>query len=149
MKTIKQIADEIGVSKQTVYKRVKGKLNEQLLQYVHTVDGTVYIEEQGETLIKCDFSDKGVSIGVHTGVHTNTHLDTLVDTLKNDNEILKNELNVKNKQIEELNNRLSEAMGIINNSQLLHGGTIQQQLNEPPTSHSDKNWFQKIFKLKN
>ena len=26
MKTIRQIADEIGVSKQTVYKRYKGKL---------------------------------------------------------------------------------------------------------------------------
>ena len=27
MKTIRQIADEIGVSKQTVYKRYKGKLH--------------------------------------------------------------------------------------------------------------------------
>mgnify|MGYP002225183355 FL=1 len=39
MKTIRQIADEIGVSKQTVYKRYKGKL--------HTVCAPMRIRSRG------------------------------------------------------------------------------------------------------
>lgn len=60
MKTIRQIADEIGVSKQTVYKRYKGKLHTVCAPYAHTEQGVLYIEEQGETLIKQDFLQKGV-----------------------------------------------------------------------------------------
>lgn len=55
MKTIRQIADEIGVSKQAVYKRYKGKLHTVCAPYAHTEQGVLYIEEQGETLIKQDF----------------------------------------------------------------------------------------------
>lgn len=39
MKTIRQIADEIGVSKQTVYKRYKGKLHTVCAPYAHTEQG--------------------------------------------------------------------------------------------------------------
>lgn len=63
MKTIRQIADEIGVSKQTVYKRYKGKLYTVCAPYAHTEQGVLYIEEQGETLIKQDFLQKECSIG--------------------------------------------------------------------------------------
>lgn len=38
-KTIKEIADEIGVSKQAVYKRYKGKLHTVCAPYVHTEQG--------------------------------------------------------------------------------------------------------------
>jgi predicted transcriptional regulator len=148
MKTIKQIADEIGVSKQAVYKRTKGRLKEQLLPYAHTVDGIVYIEEQGETLIKSDFETKTAYKGAHTEPHTEAHtetpLDTVINILKSNNDTLKNELDIKNRQIDELNTRLAEAMSIINNEQLLHGGTIQQQLTEstnednPANNKSDK-----------
>ena len=66
MKTIRQIADEIGVSKQTVYKRYKGKLHTVCAPYAHTEQGVLYIEEQGETLIKQDFLQKECSVGAHT-----------------------------------------------------------------------------------
>ena len=70
MKTIRQIADEIGVSKQTVYKRYKGKLHTVCAPYAHTEQGVLYIEEQGETLIKQDFLQKECSVGAHTYAHT-------------------------------------------------------------------------------
>lgn len=54
-KTIKQIADEIGVTKQAVYKRFKGKLNTVCAPYAHTEDGILYLDEQGEQIIKNDF----------------------------------------------------------------------------------------------
>ena len=55
MKTIRQIADEIGVSKQAVYKRYKGKLHTVCAPYTHTEQGVLYLSEQAETLIKQDF----------------------------------------------------------------------------------------------
>ena len=51
MKTIRQIADEIGVSKQAVYKRYKGKLHTVCAPYTHTEQGVLYLSEQAETLI--------------------------------------------------------------------------------------------------
>lgn len=56
-KTIKQIADEIGVTKQAVYKRFKGKLNTACAPYSHTEDGILYLDEPGEQIIKNDFAN--------------------------------------------------------------------------------------------
>ena len=49
MKTIRQIADEIGVSKQAVYKRYKGKVHTVCAPYAHTEQGVLYLSEQAET----------------------------------------------------------------------------------------------------
>ena len=62
-KTIKEIAEEIGVSKQAVYKRYKGKLAAVCAPHAYTEYGIVYLDEQGETIIKEDFAK---SNGVHT-----------------------------------------------------------------------------------
>lgn len=55
-KTIKEIAAEIGVSKQAVYKRYKGKLSAACAPYAYTEYGVVYLDEQGESIIKQDFA---------------------------------------------------------------------------------------------
>lgn len=70
MKTIRQIADEIGVSKQAVYKRYKGKLHTVCAPYTHTEQGVLYLSEQAETLIKQDFLRDGCPNGSHTDTHT-------------------------------------------------------------------------------
>jgi AcrR family transcriptional regulator len=59
MKTIKQIADELGVSKQAVYKRYRRKPHTFLDTYAHTENGTLYISEQGETLLTLPTSEAG------------------------------------------------------------------------------------------
>lgn len=131
-KTIKQIADEIGVSKQTVYKRYKGKLYTVCAPYAHTEQGVLYIEEQGETLIKQDFLQKECSIGAVLEQSENAGvvavLQTTIDTLQG-------QLAIKDKQIEELNARLAEVSSALvaaqqtaQAAQALHAGTIQQQL---------------------
>ena len=131
-KTIKQIADEIGVSKQTVYKRYKGKLYTVCAPYAHTEQGGLYIEEQGETLIKQDFLQKECSIGAVLEQSENAGvvavLQTTIDTLQG-------QLAIKDKQIEELNARLAEVSSALvaaqqtaQAAQALHAGTIQQQL---------------------
>ena len=167
-KTIKQIADEIGVSKQTVYKRYKGKLYTVCAPYAHTEQGVLYIEEQGETLIKQDFLQKECSIGAHTYAHTERSnravleqsenagvvavLQTTIDTLQG-------QLAIKDKQIEELNARLSEVSSALvaaqqtaQAAQALHAGTIQQQLTsgeeqreEAEVKAKRQGWLSRMF----
>ena len=79
MKTIRQIADEIGVSKQAVYKRYKGKLHTVCAPYAHTEQGVLYLSEQAETLIKQDFLKVDRSIGAHTDTHTERSIGAVPD----------------------------------------------------------------------
>lgn len=54
-KTIKNIADEIGVSKQAVYKRLTGKLKNVCAPYIYTEYNCMCIKEEGERIVKEDF----------------------------------------------------------------------------------------------
>ena len=112
MKTIRQIADEIGVSKQAVYKRYKGKLYTVCAPYAHTEQGVLYLSEQAETLIKQDFLRDGCPNGSHTDTHTERSIGAVpeqsqeagvVAILQATIDTLQGQLSVKDKQIEELN----------------------------------------------
>ena len=111
MKTIRQIADEIGVSKQAVYKRYKGKLHTVCAPYAHTEQGVLYLSEQAETLIKQDFLKVDRSIGAHTDTHTErssgavseqSQEDSVVAVLQATIDTLQGQLEVKDRQIEKL-----------------------------------------------
>ena len=141
MKTIRQIADEIGVSKQAVYKRYKGKLHTVCAPYAHTEQGVLYLSEQAETLIKQDFLKDDRSIGAHTDTHTDTHTersngavpeqsqeDSVVAVLQATIDTLQGQLEVKDRQIEKLTEALVAAQKTAAAAQALHAGTIQQQL---------------------
>lgn len=57
MKTIREIADEIGVSKQAVFKKIKREpLSTSLQGLTSTVDGRLTVSVDGEKLIKQAFS---------------------------------------------------------------------------------------------
>ena len=167
-KTIKQIADEIGVSKQTVYKRYKGKLYTVCAPYAHTEQGVLYIEEQGETLIKQDFLQKECSIGTHTYAHTERSNGAVLEQSENAGVVavlqttidtLQGQLAIKDKQIEELNARLAEVSSALvaaqqtaQAAQALHAGTIQQQLTsgedqreEDEVKAKKQSWLSRMF----
>ena len=143
MKTIRQIADEIGVSKQAVYKRYKGKLYTVCAPYAHTEQGALYLSEQAETLIKQDFLKDDRSNGAHTETHTKRSIGAVpeqsqeagvVAVLQATIDTLQGQLTVKDRQIEELNARLAEvslalvtAQQTAAAAQVLHAGTIQHQ----------------------
>lgn len=163
-KTIKQIADEIGVSKQAVYKRFKGKLHTVCVPYVHTEQGVLYIDELGESLIKQDFLQDDCSIGAHTYVHTECsdgavlehfEKDKIVDVLQVTIDTLRGQLEVKDRQIEKLTEALTSAQQTAAAAQALHAGTLQQQLcngdeisedSKPKEANKKQNWWSKIIK---
>jgi hypothetical protein len=99
-KTIKQIAEELGVTKQAVHQKRKSKgLSTALQPFTTTVDGIVYISVDGEKLIKQAFSDidrKQVDGSFTTTVDGSFTPSFTPETPLYD--ILKGELEAKNKQ---------------------------------------------------
>lgn len=90
-KTIKQIADEIGIDKQKAYRYIK----KNHIKETHQKSGVMYYDEATEKLIIQAFSKDTVSSEAHQN-HIN---DTVNDMLIS---MLQKELEIKNKQIEEL-----------------------------------------------
>ena len=165
MKTIRQIADEIGVSKQAVYKRYKGKLHTVCAPYTHTEQGVLYLSEQAETLIKQDFLKDDRSNGARTersigAVPEQSQEAGVVAVLQATIDTLQGQLEVKDRQIEELNARLAEVSAALlaaqqtaAAAQALHAGTIQQQLltgeagadQQGQEPEQKRGWFSKLF----
>ena len=161
MKTIRQIADEIGVSKQAVYKRYKGKLHTVCAPYAHTEQGVLYLSEQAETLIKQDFLKDDRSNGAHTersigAVPEQSQEAGVVAVLQATIDMLQGQLAVKDRQIEELNARLAEASSALlaaqqtaATAQALHAGTIKQQLSDGSGADQEErkqSWISRLFR---
>lgn len=101
-KTIKEIAEEIGVSKQAIFKKMKREpLSTSLQGLTSTVDGRLTVSVDGEKLIKQAFFKDEPS----------TKLDEKMAEVDGKNalyEILKMELQAKNEQIAVLQAELSK-----------------------------------------
>ena len=85
LKTIKQIADEIGVSKQAVYKKIKQEpLSTNLQDMLSTVDNKLTVSIDGENAIKQAFQSQLLSTKfthiVNQAVNTVDAVDSLVDS---------------------------------------------------------------------
>ena len=161
MKTIRQIADEIGVSKQAVYKRYKGKLHTVCAPYAHTEQGVLFLSEQAETLIKQDFLKDDRSNGAHTersigAVPEQSQEAGVVAVLQATIDMLQGQLAVKDRQIEELNARLAEVSSALlaaqqtaATAQALHAGTIKQQLSDGSGADQEErkqSWISRLFR---
>lgn len=155
-KTIKQIADELGISKQAVFKRID---NLGLRSKLTKIDNQLMVEKEQENMIKSAFSEKQPSTKPSTKLSTKpstslqleTVNDAVVDVLLNQSEMLKNELKIKNKQIEELNKRLEENQKLLDQQQKLHAMAEQkiQLLEHKETSKTDnKDQTEEINQLK-
>lgn len=166
-KTIRQIAEELGVSKQAVHQKRKSKALETALQsFTTTIDGTVYISVEGETILKQAFQKPETPIPSTVNDNGFTPVDGSEHPLY---AILKAELEAKNKLIEQLQQDLAEERKhsreqadklalLADQAQRLHAGTIQTQLpsgeelptedeDEPTTTEQKKNvgFFGRLF----
>ena len=150
MKTIRQIADEIGVSKTAVNKQIA---NLGLRSGLRKNGNQFAIDEHQEALIKEAFSEKSqteIENKTQTKTQTENHeVSDLVCVLQATIDTLQGQLEVKDRQIEKLTEALVAAQQTAAAAQALHAGTIQQQLitgeagvdqQEP---EQKKSWFSK------
>ena len=141
MKTIRQIADEIGVSKQAVFKKIKREpLSTSLQGLTATVDGRLMVEVDGEKLIKQAFSGNETETKNANQSQTENHeVSDLVSVLHTTISVLKAELEAKDRQIEKLQMLLDQ-------EQQLHALTAQQIKELPeqkePDMTEEKKWWQ-------
>lgn len=175
MKTIRQIADEIGVSKQAVFKKIKREpLSTSLQGLMATVDGRLMVEVDGEKLIKQAFSEiapstttnrlTGAVDGLVDAPSTKNEekmaeVDGVISVLKATIDTLQGQLEVKDRQIEQqaqtiirLTDTLAAAQQTAAAAQALHAGTIQQQLLtgeagvDQQEPEQKRGWFSKLFR---
>lgn len=163
MKTVRQIADELGVSKTAVSKQIA---NLGLRSSLRKNGNQFAIDEQQETLIKQAFSEKTQTENANqsqTKTQTeNLKVGDLVCVLQATIDTLQGQLEVKDQQIEELNARLAEVSSALLAAQqtavaaqALHAGTMKQQLlsgesgadqqGREPEPGGKRSWFRKFF----
>lgn len=152
MKTIRQIADEIGVSKTAVNKQIA---NLGLRSGLRKNGNQFAIDEHQEALIKQAFSEKSqteIENQSQTKTQTENHeVGDLVCVLQATIDTLQGQLEVKDRQIAKLTEALVAAQQTAAAAQALHAGTMKQQLlsgesgADQQEPEQKKNWFSKIF----
>ena len=150
MKTIRQIADEIGVSKTAVNKQIA---NLGLRSGLRKNGNQFAIDEHQEALIKQAFSEKSQT-EIENQTQTENHeVSDLVCVLQATIDTLQGQLEVKDRQIEKLTEALVAAQQTAAAAQALHAGTIQQQLltgeagadQQGQEPEQKRGWFSKLF----
>jgi len=114
MKTLKQIADGLGVSKQRVYRYVKANC----ISEAHHDHITAHYDEVAESRITAHFLQETTSHEAHQKYISEAVFNAVVDTLKS-------ELEAKNRQLDMLTAALNTAQQTAAVAQALHAGTMK------------------------
>lgn len=137
--TIKEFADAAGVSKQAVYQRLTGTLK----PYVSVKDGVKYLNIRALELYKGDDAVKKLKKN-NQEESNSVQVDSMV-------ELLKRELDQKNKQIDELHKLLEQSQVNLSQAQyrlqLIEEKQMQEQSEADQTEQEPvkKTWWQKLF----
>lgn len=133
--TIKELAEELGVSKQAIRKHVN-KLPPTMVST--GINHTIYINADGQALLRKLVSTK-VSTKVSTETLELTPADSVIEILQRQSELLEKELSSKNSQINSLQSLLDQ-------QQKLHGKELL--LLEQKTDQAPKEPDQEKISLK-
>ena len=129
MKTVRQLADDLGVSKTAVMKQIE---NLGLHSSLRKNGNQFVIDEAQETLIKQAFSPQSKTKQTKTenlpGFDIVSVLQKTIDTLQGQLEVKDQQLLEKDKQITSLSAALENTTKALQAAQALHAGTIQAQL---------------------
>lgn len=125
MKTVREVAEELNISRQAVYNKltVNFKTNFTTTQKINNKD-TLVINKAGVHKLKQDI----VNLDSQVDNPINNIVDNQLINLMNRNiEVLQNQLQIKDQQIIELNERLKEAQELNKNNQVL----LHRQQDQP------------------
>ena len=132
--TIKQLANELGVCKQTVNNAI---LQLNLQDTLHKVGNKYLLSETQILQIKSQIKTPKTSKSTKSTKSTNEKEKSTISFLELQNEILREQLVIKDNQIRllqeqigQLTNAMENLTTAFNAEQALHAGTIQKQLTE-------------------
>lgn len=136
MKTVREVAEELNISRQAVYSKltVQFKENFTTIRKINNRN-TLVIDKDGIEELKKDMDN--------LDSQADKKIDNqLIELLNKNIDILQKQLEVKDQQIIELNERLREAQDLNKNSQvLLHREQDQPKMLESKNRFSFKRWF--------
>lgn len=139
-KTVSEIAREIGISRQALYKRIKTEpLLTDLQPFTSRVDGILYISADGEDLIVsvCSSSSR-VQGRVNRADNVDCKLDSqpdnrvdsiqesLISQMSAEIDFLKKQIDVKDKQLGDKDKQIEQLSESLRASQMLQAGLVQQ-----------------------
>lgn len=136
MRSMKQIADTLGVDKQRVYRFIKRNH----IDGVRHESGTLMYDEAAESAIIKGLSESEADQSASEADRT-TSRDAVIEALIKQLEVKDRQMEAKDEQITFLQNQLSAA-------QMLHAGTIQKQLTDGQGEAPDKSpgLFGRLFR---
>lgn len=111
LKTIKEIADEIGVSKQAVWQKIKKESSIDLRQFTSKKGNTVYVDVDGQKVIKNAFFNKTSTKKRQQKVFVDDNVNNSVDGNPEGNEeilFLRNLVSELQSEKKELNKLLDQ-----------------------------------------
>ena len=139
-KTVSEIAREIGISRQALYKRIKAEpLSTELQPFTSRVDGILYISADGEELIvsACSSSSR-VQGRVNRADNVDCKLDckpdnqvdsiqeSLISQMSAEIDFLKKQIDVKDKQLGDKDKQIEQLSESLRASQMLQAGLVHQ-----------------------
>lgn len=107
-KTIKQIADELQVDKQKVYRYIKSHHINEAHREAHQKNNVKYYDEAAQTQIRKAFETKSTSKRSTSKSTSKVHHEAVNEALNDTIKLLQNELAMKNQQIENLHTLLDQ-----------------------------------------
>lgn len=85
LKTIKELADEIGVSKQAVWQKIKKESSIDLRQFTSKKGNTVYVDVDGQKVIKNAFFNKTSTKKRQQKVFIDDNVNDSIDSVSEEN----------------------------------------------------------------
>lgn len=129
MKTTKQIADGLGVSKQQVYRYIK----KHCINEAHQENGVKYYDEAAESLIAQGFSQNAASSETEQKHINDTAIEAVISMLQKELDAKNKQiadqaeqLKAKDEQIKNLTSSIDNLTTSLQAEQALHGGTMKQ-----------------------
>ena len=137
-KTIKQIADELQIPKQRVYRYIKSNH----IKEEHQENGVMYYDVMAEMAIKYAFLQRTVSDETSETHQNHTHIDDTAFQAVVD--VLTKQLEAKDRQIEQLQRTVEQLTTALTAAQALNAAD-KQQLLQLEDKHTHTSLWNRIF----
>lgn len=142
MKTVKEIADELKLPKQRVYRYIK----RECISEADQRNGVMYYDEAAEAIIKQALIENTAS----ADAHHDTDVDVVSDSATAMVMVNAKYLSHIEAEVEFLRSELSKTREALQTGQALHAGTIKKQLQSgeegKPDYSENLSFFSRIFR---